>query len=56
MLARLVGLDREARAAGGRLALCALGPQALALFQTTRLDRKLHIYPTEAEALRSFAG
>ena len=56
MLARLLGLRRKVRAAGGRLALCALGPHAREKFQTTQLDRLFSIYPDEAEALRRLSG
>jgi len=55
LLARLVGLHKRAKAAGGRLALCALAPEILVVFETTWLDRMFHIYPGEPEALRSFA-
>ena len=50
----LVGLHKRTRHAGGRLALCGLGPQAQAVLDRTRLDRLLHVYPGEAEAVASF--
>ena len=50
----LVGLHKRARQAGGRLALCGLGPQARDVLDRTRLDRLLHVYPGEAEAVASF--
>jgi anti-sigma B factor antagonist len=50
----LVGLHKRVRHAGGRLALCGLGPQARAVLGRTRLDRVLDLYPAEADALASF--
>jgi anti-anti-sigma factor len=50
----LVGLHKRARHAGRRLALCGLGAQARAVLDRTRLDRILHVYPSEAEAVASF--
>ena len=52
----LVGLHKRACHAGGRLALCGLGPQARIVLDRTRLDRFLHLYPAEADALASFAS
>ena len=54
MLGAVLTANHKARAAGGRLALCALAPEVAALFGVTRLDREFDIYPTEQEALRSF--
>ena len=50
----LVGLHKRTRHAGGRLALCGLGRQPQAVLDRTRLDRVLHVYPTEADAVASF--
>jgi anti-anti-sigma factor len=50
----LVGLHKRARQAGGRLALCGLGPHAREVLDRTRLDRVLHVYPGEAEAVATF--
>ena len=42
-LARFVGLDRELRAAGGRLSLVNLRPTVRQVFAVTRLDRLLDV-------------
>jgi anti-anti-sigma factor len=42
-LARFVGLDRELRAAGGRLSLVNLRPNVRQVFAVARLDRLLDV-------------
>lgn len=41
---------------GGRMAICCLGVNPLALFKLTRLDRLFPIYGDEDEAVRALAG
>lgn len=55
LLAKVIELNRRVNAAGGRLALCAIHPDVYDLFEITRLNRIISIYPTEAEAMRGFA-
>jgi anti-anti-sigma regulatory factor len=47
-------VDNLGSAMGGRLGLCAAGPDLLRVFRFTQLDRVFSLYPTEQEALRSF--
>jgi anti-anti-sigma factor len=54
MLGKLVNLNREAEAVGGRLALCNLKPVIYEIFDVTRLSKILAIYRSESEALMSF--
>jgi anti-anti-sigma factor len=52
---KLVSLQRLAVAAGGRLALCELSPGVREILDVTWFSELLEIYPTEEEAVRSFA-
>ncbi len=52
---KLVSLQRQAAAAGGRLALCELSPGVREMLDLTRLSQLLDIYASEEEAVRSFA-
>ncbi len=52
---KLVSLQRQAAAAGGRLALCELSPGVREILDVTRLSQLFDIYATEEEAVRSFA-
>jgi anti-sigma B factor antagonist len=52
---KLVSLQRQAVAAGGRLALCELSPGVREILEVTRLSQLLDIYASEEEAVRSFA-
>jgi anti-anti-sigma factor len=54
MLGKLIAFVKKVDAAGGRVAFCAFDPNLTELLQVTRLDRLLHIYADEQEALRSF--
>jgi anti-sigma B factor antagonist len=45
LLGKLVALHRRLRAAGGRLALCDLSPQARDLLARTRLDKLFDVRP-----------
>jgi anti-sigma B factor antagonist len=56
MLAILVELNKKVKAAEGRLALCGIDPQIIQVFQVTRLDKVLHIYPDENTAILTFGG
>jgi anti-sigma B factor antagonist len=53
-IGRLLALDKNLRARGGRLALCELTPVITEAIDLMQLRRQLHIYPTEQEALQSF--
>jgi anti-sigma B factor antagonist len=55
LMGTLVLLHKRAKAAGRRLALCGLGPQARWVLGLTRLDRVLQAYGTEAEAVAALA-
>jgi anti-anti-sigma factor len=55
MLGKLIALHNRAKAAGGRLALCALSPDVQQIFEVTRLTEYVAIYPDEATALGSFS-
>lgn len=56
MLAKVVELDRRLKAAGGRLVLCGLDPDVYDLFEVTRLNRIISIFPSETEALRQLGA
>lgn len=53
-IGKLLGLHKRLQTGGGRLALCGLAPVLRKLLSTMRLDRVLHLYEDEHEALRSF--
>jgi anti-anti-sigma factor len=55
-LGKLVMLNRKTLLAKGRLALCHLTEGVTEIFDITHLADIFAIYPTEEEALRSFAG
>lgn len=55
ILARIVGLHKRAKAAGGRLALCQVDPAIQKTIRLLKLHRFLSIYDREEEALKSFA-
>jgi len=55
-LGKLVMLNRKAQAAQGRLALCQLSPGVAEILEVTRLNELFNIYPTEAEAVKSFTA
>ncbi|HLN32136.1 MAG TPA: STAS domain-containing protein [Gemmataceae bacterium] len=54
-LGKLVMLSRRIEVGNGRLALCRLSPAVQEVLETTRLNDLFNIYPTEEEALQSFA-
>lgn len=54
VLAALVYLLKLAQDKGGKLRLCELRDKVKEVFQVTDLDKVFEIYPTEAEALKSF--
>ncbi len=54
LVSELLALHQAARAAGGRLVLCAPPPALARLLQTCGLNRVLGVYPEPAEALASF--
>jgi anti-anti-sigma factor len=51
---KLVLLNHKAQAAGGRLALCRLGPAVFQALVTMHLTGTFPMYAEEAEAVRSF--
>lgn len=51
----IVRTTSRLRELGGHLKLCATPPRVHEVFQVTRLVTVLETYPTEAEALASFA-
>ena len=54
LLAKVIGMHQRVKAAGGRLAVCAVALHLQEVFRITQLDRMLALYPTEQEALQSF--
>jgi anti-anti-sigma factor len=55
MLAQLVRLHQKVESGGGRVALCAIAPDLLPVFETTGLNKLLPIFADEHEALTNFA-
>jgi anti-sigma B factor antagonist len=55
-LGKLVMLNRKAQAAGGRLAVCQLTPEAREVLDVTHLSDLFQLFATEQEAVRSFAA
>jgi anti-anti-sigma factor len=53
-LALLVSLKKRVEAAGGRLRLCGLDPDLIALLHLTKLDKLLDVFETRQEALQGF--
>jgi anti-anti-sigma factor len=59
MLAKVIGLNRRIRPAGGRLVLCGLDPDlhgVLRVIEGGRHTKLVDLYPDRQEALRSFSG
>ncbi|HZT81065.1 MAG TPA: STAS domain-containing protein [Gemmataceae bacterium] len=54
MLGAVVGLHKQVRAAGGRLALCGLSRELREVFDILQLNRLLAIYEGPEEALQTF--
>ncbi len=54
MVAKLITLQRKARAAGGRIVLCHVEPSIQEVFEIVKLPRLLSVYAEEQEALQSF--
>lgn len=54
-IGKLILFDNKLQPPDGRLALCALSPMVDEIMDIMRLRRKFNIYPTEREALDSFA-
>ncbi len=53
-LGQLVNAMKLARKAGGDLRLCALSEEALHVFETTRLNKEIALYPTRQAAITSW--
>lgn len=53
-LGQLVNAMKLARKAGGDLRLCALSEEALRVFETTRLNKEMALYPTRQDAITSW--
>jgi anti-sigma B factor antagonist len=56
VIGKLVMLNRRVQAAGGRLALCGLGPRTAEILSVMRLAPLFRIYEEEQQARRSFGG
>jgi anti-anti-sigma factor len=56
MLGKLILLHKKAEAAGGRLALCGIGPELYPVLAVARLTQLFSIYGDEQEAALSFCG
>lgn len=54
MLGKLIALCKKIQAAGGRLALCELSSDLHEIFEVTKLNQYLSIYPNQQDALLSF--
>ena len=52
VMGKLITFHKKVKKGGGRLALCALGPDLHVQFERTRLNTFFHICPTEEEALQ----
>ena len=53
-LGQLVNAMKLSRKAGGDLRLCALSEEALRVFETTRLNKEMALYPTRQAAVTSW--
>ena len=53
-LGQLVNAMKLARKAGGDLRLCALSEETLPVFETTRLNKEMALYPTRQAAVTSW--
>lgn len=53
-LGQLVNAMKLARKAGGDLRLCALSEETLRVFETTRLNKEMALYPTRQAAIASW--
>jgi anti-anti-sigma factor len=56
LLAKLIGLSKQVKASGGRLAVCGIGREMRAVFSLLHLPQIIPTYDTLPEALQSFAG
>jgi|SRR3954469_23331836 len=56
LIAKLFALHQRLRAAGGRLAVCCLGQDLADVFRVTALDEVMPTYPSQEEAVESFAA
>jgi len=54
MVGKLVGLHKRVEAAGGRLALCRIGPFLSEIFKILNVPKVMHVYGDEQQALDSF--
>ena len=53
-LRALLAIQKEIQKRGGALALCCLPPRLAEIFEMSGFDRVLKIFPTRAEAEKSF--
>lgn len=53
-LGQLVNAMKLARKAGGDLRLCALSEETLRVFETTRLNKEMALFPTRQVAVASW--
>jgi anti-sigma B factor antagonist len=56
LLAKLIGLSKQVKASGGRLAVCGVGRNLHAVFSLLHLPQIIPTYDSLPEALQSFAG
>ena len=56
VLGLMINVRQRIKAAGGRLALCALSPQLTQIFHTCCLEKLFTITKTRAEAIRWIGG
>jgi anti-anti-sigma factor len=54
MVGKIIALYKAARAAGGRVALCAVRPLLREALETLHITRLLALFPTEQEAVQAF--
>jgi anti-anti-sigma factor len=56
MLGKLLMLQRKMASKGGKLILCALGPEVRDLIQSTKLELLFQIEESELDGVRAFSG
>jgi stage II sporulation protein AA (anti-sigma F factor antagonist) len=56
MIGKIIALYKTARAAGGRVVLCALNPLLAEALEALHINRLLAVYATEQEAVEALAS
>jgi anti-sigma B factor antagonist len=54
MLGKLISLNKEVKAKGGKLALCQLTPTVQEIFALMKLNEVLDVRQTEADGFKAF--